>query len=73
MRHLSFEEHIKMSCVFVIMQKNDGYFSNQIQYEYYGDNRSIFIGGIKLDNFSAPQQTISFPDSVNFLYHAVFH
>ena len=32
-------------------------FANQIQYEYYGGNRSVSIEGIVLEHYSAAPQT----------------
>ena len=48
-------------------------FSNQIQSEYYGGNRSVSIEGIVLENFiAAPQKDIK-SYTLAFPRHAVFH
>ena len=48
-------------------------FSNQIQSEYYGRNRSISIEVITLETFSAPQQTIPLSEPGNLSLHYMFH
>ena len=48
-------------------------FANQIQYEYYGGNRSVSIEGIALEHFSAaPQEDIN-SYILSRPRHAVFH
>ena len=48
-------------------------FSNQIQSEYYGGNRSVYIEGIALENFSAAPQVDINSSSLPCPRHAVFH
>ena len=48
-------------------------FAHQIQSEYYGGNRSVFIEGIVLDHFSAPTHTEIAGSPQAHTHHAVFH
>ena len=48
-------------------------FANQIQYEYYGGNRSVSIKGITLEHFSAAPQADINSSSFSRPRHAVFH
>ena len=48
-------------------------FSNQIQSEYYGVNRSVSIEGIALDHFSAAPQADINSSTISRPQHAVFH
>ena len=48
-------------------------FSNQIQSEYYGGNRSVSIEGIALENFSAAPQADINSSTLSRPRHAVFH
>ena len=48
-------------------------FSNQIQYEYYGVNRSVSIEGITLKHFSAAPQADINSSTLSRPRHAVFH
>ena len=48
-------------------------FLNQIQSGYYGENRSVSIGGIALEHFSALPQTEINAYTELFPRHAVFH
>ena len=48
-------------------------FPHQIQFDYYGENRSVSIEGIVLENFNAlPQTEINSPPKT-CPHHAVFH
>ena len=46
-------------------------FAHQIQYEHYGGNLYVFVGGIALENFSAPQQTETATPKQALTHHAV--
>ena len=46
-------------------------FSNKIQYEYYGGNRSVSIEGIALEHFSAAPQSDINSSSLPFSRHAL--
>ena len=48
-------------------------FSNQIQYEYYGGNRSVSIEGIALEISSAAPQAVINSSTLSRPRHAVFH
>ena len=48
-------------------------FAHQIQYEYYGGNRSVSIEGIALENFSALPHTEINSSKKPCPRHAVFH
>ena len=48
-------------------------FSNQIQSEYYGGNRSAYIEGIALEHFSAAPQEDFNSSTLSRPRHAVFH
>ena len=48
-------------------------FANQIQYGYYGGNRSVSIEGIILENFSALPKADTNSTTLSFWRHAVFH
>ena len=48
-------------------------FSNRIQSEYYGGNRSVSIEGIALENFIATSQTDINSSTIPRPRHAVFH
>ena len=48
-------------------------FTNQIQYEYYGVNRSVSIEGISLEHFSAALQVDINSSTLSRPRHAVFH
>ena len=46
-------------------------FSYQIQYEYYGVNRYVYIEGITLEKFSAPEHTEKSTTPKSHTQHAV--
>ena len=48
-------------------------FANQIQPEYYGGNRSVYIEGIAFEHFSAAPQADTNSTSPSRPRHAVFH
>ena len=48
-------------------------FSNQIQSEYYGGNRSVSIEGITLQHFSAAPQADINSSTLSRPRHAIFH
>ena len=48
-------------------------FPHQIQSEYYGGNKSVYIEDIVLENFSALPQTKINSSTTPFPRHAVFH
>ena len=48
-------------------------FANQIQSEYYGENRSVLIEGISLEHFSAAPQADINSSTLSCPRHAVFH
>ena len=48
-------------------------FSNQIQSEYYGGNRSVYIAGIVLENFSAVPKNYINSTTPSRQRHALFH
>ena len=48
-------------------------FSNQIQSEYYGGNRSVSIEGIALEHFSAETQAYIMSSTLSRQGHAMFH
>ena len=48
-------------------------FANQIQSEYYGENRSVSIEGIVLEHFSAAAQADINSSTLSRPRHAVFH
>ena len=47
-------------------------FDNQIQSEYYGGNRSVYIEGIALEHFSAAPQTDINSSTLSRPQHSVF-
>ena len=48
-------------------------FTNQIQSEYHGGNRSVSIEGITLEHFSAATQADINSSTLSRPWHAVFH
>ena len=48
-------------------------FAHQIQSEYYGGNRSVYIEGIALEHFSVLPQTEIKTSTKSCPYHALFH
>ena len=48
-------------------------FDNQIQSEYYGGNRSVYIEGIALEHFSTAPHTDINSSTLSRPRHAVFH
>ena len=48
-------------------------FANQIQPEYFGGNRSVYIEGIALKDFSAAPHTDINSSTLSRPWHAVFH
>ena len=48
-------------------------FEKQVQFAYYNENKSFFIVGIALYQFSDPHQPSPFFASVNFSRRAVIH
>ena len=46
-------------------------FAHQIQSEYYGGNRTVYIEGIVLENFSDSSQPLTFSNPQSCTLHAV--
>ena len=69
-RHELFQDVLCRSDYSETVVKN---FDNKIQSEYYGGNRSVYIEGIALENFSAAPQADINSTTPSRPRHSVFH
>ena len=76
MRHTSFKRHKLFQdvlCCCDYYERVFESFANQIQPEYYGGNRSVYIEGIALAHFITVPQADTNSTTLSYQRHAVFN